>query len=140
MTTALAIAEDSNNSVGMELADSFIGTIEADFSLQASRNALNSAKHRLRTIIGDFQTLVTDAVRCSEQSEIELATLYVEGCRDELTKCYLAVNRRIAGTVEGRQRVVGIVDRLIARTIEQLDKASQSDASEKAPGKKPRKG
>jgi hypothetical protein len=106
-------------SVGTDLAESVLDSIESDVALAVHRRALRDAQARLRAIQGDFKRLVEEAAGASD-ADRALGRLYVEGCRDELRRCYLTVNRKVAVSADGRKRLEELVDGLLRQTLDKL--------------------
>jgi hypothetical protein len=127
VTNSIATSEvvpmlPSQQSIGEEMAQGLVDNFEADLSLEVHRRSLALAQRRLRTINTDFCKMIADLNAGYSDAEEAMVRLYVEGCRDELTKCYLTVNRSVATTAEGRERITRLVDSLIESTLAQIKK------------------
>jgi hypothetical protein len=120
----------SQQTIGEEMAQGLVDNFEADLSLEVHRRSLALAQRRLRTINADFCKMVADLNASYSGAEEAMVRLYVEGCRDELTKCYLTVNRAVAATPEGWERITRLVSSLIESTLAQIKKPGGKEAAE----------
>lgn len=129
-----AIIDPSNvETTGELFAVSVFDNVEADMVLAAARKSLDGARHRLKTIQGDFNRMVEEVNSSYTDAEADMVRLYVEGCRPELVKCYLTVNRQVALTIEGRRRIAGLVDSLIEATLAKIKTPDPAPEAAPAP-------
>lgn len=129
-TAAVVPMLPSQQTIGEEMAQGLVDNFEADLSLEVHRRSLALAQRRLRTINADFCKMIADLNATYSDAEEAMVRLYVEGCRDELTKCYLTVNRAVAATLEGRERITKLVDSLIESTLAQIKKPGVKELAE----------
>lgn len=106
--------------VGEDLAESVIGTIEADLTLAVHRRAMAAAQARLRRINSDVRQMVTDLNANYSETEATLVRLGIQGMRDELFQCYLTVNPAMARSAEGRKQVADLTQQVLDGLLKQI--------------------
>lgn len=117
-------------SVGEDLATTMINTVEADMALAIHRRAMAAAQTRLRVLNADFRRMIDELNTNYSETEEGLVRMYIIGCRDELLKCYMAVQPETARTPDGRKTVIELVDQVIASTVNEIKKP---EGAEKRP-------
>lgn len=135
---ASALAELPPMPVGEELATAVIDGLEADLSLAIRRRSLASAQARLRIMTSDFRRMVNELNADYSHTEEGLVRMYVMGTRDELFKCYMAVQPALARTTDGRQHLAELVDGVIASSLDAIRKPATTTVEEVEPAEKKR--
>ena len=124
---------------GEIIANSIINNLESDLTLAVHRRALAAAQNRLRLINGDFQRLIGELNANYSDVEAGLVRMAIQGSRNELINCYIAVQPIEVRTPSSRLEISKLVDSILSTTLAGIKPVPAIQAGDKHPTK-PRRG